>query len=263
MNQEQLKEILLRIEEPEEDFTLIFSGKKSNKVDGLYYPETAEIIIHNKNMERDDELIYTGIHEYAHHLCGNTRRSHSRDFWVTFHRLLEKAENEGIYKNPLRDDSELKILAVRIRTEFLQEEGQRVLEFGKLLMQAYQICHDRRYSFEDFADRELGMQHSVARNLIRTYKEDVPTQFGYENMKGLLRIKDPEKRKDAVADLEKGKSPDTVYHEYSAQSVALEIDDEKMEKRLRQEEKRIERTLKRLNDRLDDVRMQISRLENQ
>ena len=206
MNQDQLKEILLKIEEPEEDFTLIFSGKKSSKVDGLYYPESAEIIIHNKNMERDDELVYTAIHEFAHHLCRSTSRSHGREFWGTFHRLLEKAEAEQLYKNPLKDDSELRLLAVRIRTEFLQEEGARMIEFGKLLMQAYQICHDRRYSFEDFADRDLGMQHSVAKTLIRSYKEDVPTQFGYENMKGLLRITNPEQRKEAAAELEQGKA---------------------------------------------------------
>ena len=55
MNQDQLKTKLDEYTE-NKDFTVIFSGKTSKKVDGLYHPEKQEIIIHNKN----------GLNEYKY-----------------------------------------------------------------------------------------------------------------------------------------------------------------------------------------------------
>ena len=82
MNQDQVKEKLLAIEDAPLEFSVIFSGKRSKKVNGLYKPDTREILIHNKNFQggsggekaqgatatADNLLIYTAIHEYAHHL---------------------------------------------------------------------------------------------------------------------------------------------------------------------------------------------------
>jgi len=62
MNQDQVKELLLTLDKNVPDFSVIFSGKMSGKVDGLYYPDRREIIIHNKNFEEDGQLIYTAIH---------------------------------------------------------------------------------------------------------------------------------------------------------------------------------------------------------
>ena len=259
MNQDQLKALLLRLEEPEEDFRLIFSGKTSKKVDGLYYADTAEIIIHNRNMERDDELVYTAVHEYAHHLIavkrGKTGRSHTREFWAVFHRLLERAEEQGIYTNPLRGDTELHAIAERLRREYLQEEGERMLAFGRLLLEAMQICRDRRYSFDDFVDRELGLHRTVAKTLIRSYREEVPSDLGYENMKSLLRIKDPARRIEAARELRGGKSPDMVYQSFSV----LSAPEEKNEiAELEKEKRRIERSLQRLSSRLEEIEKRLS-----
>ena len=68
MNQSQIKDLLLRLEEDVEEFSVIFSGKKSLKVDGLYKPESREIIIHNKNTEDQNAIFYTSVHEFAHHI---------------------------------------------------------------------------------------------------------------------------------------------------------------------------------------------------
>jgi hypothetical protein len=65
MNQDQVKAKLLAIEDAPLEFSLIYSGKKSNKVNGLYKPESREIIIHNRNFSDDNLLLYTAIHEYA------------------------------------------------------------------------------------------------------------------------------------------------------------------------------------------------------
>ena len=68
MNNDQIKEILLSIEETDIDFTVTMSGKESKKVNGLYKPDNHEIILHNLNFKSDNQLIYTAIHEYTHHL---------------------------------------------------------------------------------------------------------------------------------------------------------------------------------------------------
>ena len=59
MNSDQVREKLLRLRKPSEDFTVILSGRKSRKVHGLYKPESREIVLHNKNFKNDDELMYT------------------------------------------------------------------------------------------------------------------------------------------------------------------------------------------------------------
>ena len=51
MNNDAIKELLLKLEETSIDFTVTLSGKESNKVNGLYKPETHEIILHNKNFK--------------------------------------------------------------------------------------------------------------------------------------------------------------------------------------------------------------------
>ena len=94
MNQDQVKNILLQIEDTSLDFSLVFSGKASRKVNGLYKPETREIILHNKNFANDNEMIYTAIHEYTHHKqcekegAARSTRHHTQAFWAMFHRLL-------------------------------------------------------------------------------------------------------------------------------------------------------------------------------
>ena len=109
MNNDQIKDILLNLEETNVEFTVTMSGKESPKVNGLYKPETHEIILHNLNFKTDNQLVYTAIHEYTHHLMTEKKleqtggldvcksRAHTNDFWAKFHELLEKAEEQGVY----------------------------------------------------------------------------------------------------------------------------------------------------------------------
>ena len=68
MDNDKIKEMLLNIQESKLEFTVVMTGKESKRVNGLYKPETREILLHNKNFKTDNELIYTAIHEYTHHL---------------------------------------------------------------------------------------------------------------------------------------------------------------------------------------------------
>ena len=102
MNQDQLK---LKLDEytDHKDFQIIFSGKHSKKVDGLYHPEKQEIIIHNKNFSEENGLMYTALHELAHHIDFSdnrgktTRNAHGGEFRAIFHSLLSKAIEMGDY----------------------------------------------------------------------------------------------------------------------------------------------------------------------
>ena len=68
MENEDIKSKLLQIENTEIDFTVTQTGKESVRVNGLYKPDTHEILLHNKNFSDDNQLMYTAVHEYAHHI---------------------------------------------------------------------------------------------------------------------------------------------------------------------------------------------------
>ena len=118
MDNETIKQTLLKIEDTNLDFTVIMTGKESVRVNGLYNPETHEILLHNKNFKSDMQLIYTAIHEYTHHketedyleatggkLPVKGAKVHSAAFWsssTVFCKKLKKWEFiKLILKNPL------------------------------------------------------------------------------------------------------------------------------------------------------------------
>ena len=68
MDNESIKNMLLDIQPSKLEFTVTMTGKESSRVNGLYKPETREILLHNKNFKTENELVYTAIHEYTHHL---------------------------------------------------------------------------------------------------------------------------------------------------------------------------------------------------
>ena len=68
MDNASIKDMLLDIQESKLEFTVTMTGKESKRENGLYKPETREILLHNKNFKTDNELIYTAVHEYTHHL---------------------------------------------------------------------------------------------------------------------------------------------------------------------------------------------------
>lgn len=256
MNQEQCKNHLLGIEEAEEDFSLIFSGKESKKVDGLYYPDTREIIIHNKNMKDDNALIYTALHEYAHHLhCTRSAvpvssRAHTNEFKAIFHELLIKAEEHSIYTPIFRTDSAFVELTEKIKDRFLKENGNLMKEFGAVLLEAVQLCEKKKVSFEDYAERVLGLKKSEAMSIMKVHSLDASPVIGYENMKTLSRIKDPETRAAAEKDFLEGKSPAMVTAQRGNKPPGERMNPEE---ELKKEKKRIEKTIRSLEERLEII----------
>ncbi len=216
MNQDQLADKLRALADVP-PFTLVFSGKKSKKVDGLYKPATQEILIHNKNMAGESDLIYTAIHEFAHHIvsCQNgnitlSSRCHTAQFWATFHQLLKKAEETGIYQNPFKSDQTFIQLTKRIKEDFLKKNGVIMKDFAKVLNDARNMCIERHLSFDDYVDRELGIEKTTANTLLRIEKYDVTPAIGYDNMKTVAGMRDDRKRESAVQAFLEGESAPSV-----------------------------------------------------
>jgi hypothetical protein len=258
MNQDQVKAALLSIEDAPEEFNVIFSGKKSGKVNGLYKPESREIILHNRNFDGDNLLIYTAVHEYAHHLHACARggtlsvRAHTAEFWAIFHGLLEKAEARGLYRNVFADSPDLVELTGLIRAKYLQENGSMLKEMGMHLLRAHDLCITIGARFEDYLDRVLRIPKTAANMAIKTYQYNLNPAVGPDNMRFLAGIRNEGNRAAAENALLKGKSPDAVR---VASRKIMEEDDPRQ--RLEKEQNRLERTIASLSKRLDEVKQEL------
>ncbi|MDR2542267.1 MAG: hypothetical protein LBC80_02310 [Treponema sp.] len=258
MNQNQIKEKLLKIEDSPLEFSLIFSGKKSKKVNGVYKPGSREIILHNRNFQPDETgqnlLLYTAIHEYAHHLHACARggtlspRAHNSQFWAIFHDLLEKAQTKKIYTDVFSASPELLKLTEVIREKFIKNNGELVKEMGKHLLTAHDLCFKIGVRFEDYVDRMLRIPRAAANTAIKMFEYDVSPQVGADNGRFLAGIRNSDERKAAEAALIKGKSPDTV----KVQVRGKEKEEDPKEV-LEKEKARLERTIAALSKRLEEV----------
>lgn len=262
MNQDQIKEMLLSVENTNMDFTVTLSGKSSKKVNGLYKPDTREIILHNKNFANDNQMAYTAFHEYAHHLeCERqggqiSPRCHTASFWACFHSLLEKAEKKGLYKIGADESPELKALTEKIRNEYLAQDGKLMMEFGKLLVEAQKLCSDAGIRFEDYIDRVLSLPKATAQSAIKISQLNINPKIGFENMKTVARQSDPEKRKEAENQfLEGGKSPATIKLALQKQQK-----EENPVDRLVKEKNRLQHTIEMLQHRLQKVEESIEKV---
>ena len=269
MNQDQVKKILLSIEDAPLEFTVIFTGKKSKRVNGLYKPDTREILIHNRNFDGDGKtgsggktssdnlLLYTAIHEYAHHLHACSRggklspRAHTAEFWAILHGLLEKAETKGIYKNVFDSSAELTELTEAIRKKYLEKNGSLIKELGMQLLKARELCEAAGGRWEDYIDRVLRIPRQAATLAVRMHQYNLNPQTGADNMRFLAGIGNEEKRNAAESALLSGKSPDMV------RTAIRQKPDEDPRTRLEKEKIRLERTIASLKKRLDEVRKEL------
>lgn len=260
MNQDQVKEILLQIEESGLEFSVTFTGKASKKVNGLYKSDTHEILLHNKNFSVDNELLYTAIHEYTHHrLCelDGTRsgRVHTQRFWSYFHRLLQKAEEKGLYKITLEESPELLELTDTIRTTIMAEDGKLMKELGRLLSKARVLCKQAGVRYEDYIDRVLCLPRASAATIEKIHAFDVKPELGYEAMKVVANIANPDKRAAAEELFLHNNSPAFV-----RDSVKTKPQDEDPRRKLENEKRRIERTIISLQARLSELEDTLAKL---
>lgn len=266
MNQEQVKNALLQLEPNVPDFRVIFSGKSSKKVHGIYHSDTQEIIIHNQNFSDDNALMYTAIHEFAHHVCASKsqeggryeRRPHKIVFRNTLHQLVARAEDLGLYKNIFDSNHDFQALTKKIRDHYLMKNGTLMKEFGALLIQALDLCQQHQASFEDYVECVLGLQRTQARTVMKVYALDIDPKIGYENMRIAAGAAEPEHRQVVQDMLASGYSPDTA----RAYIREHRNKPEETAKRLEAEKRRIERSLENLQKRLKELEEKIAQMHD-
>ncbi|MDR2397389.1 MAG: hypothetical protein LBD74_01360 [Spirochaetaceae bacterium] len=267
MQQDHLKAALLAIEEPPLNFTVIFSGKQSKRVNGLYKPESREIIIHNRNFTDDNLLLYTAIHEYAHHLHACAQggrlgsRAHTAAFWAIFHHLLGLAETKGVYKNVFATSPELNRLTEIIKERYLKENGVLMRELGMHLLKAEALCQAIGGRFEDYIDRVLCIPRTAATTAVKLHQYQLNPAVGPDNMRFLAGIRDPKARGAAETALLEGNSPDTVRIQARNGLAGLLMPPEEPQLRLEKEKKRLERTIASLSKRLEELTQELTRYE--
>ena len=264
MDQDEVKAILLSIEECEGDFSVVFSGKKSARVNGLYKPYTKEILLHNKNFSNDNQLVYTAIHEYAHHLLCEaaggelSARHHTGEFWARFHGLLKKAEGIGVYAIGVDSSPELAALTEEIREKCIAENGRIMAELGRLLGKARGLCAEAGIRYEDYVDRVLRIPRGTAKGAEMVAASNADSSLGFDGMKIVASQRNPQKREEASRLLSEGESPDTV-----KAALAPAKKEESPRAKLQKEKERLEKSIARMTARLEHVEQSLASMEDQ
>ena len=171
MTNDEIKTELLRLSPCRTDFSVIMTGKKSSRVNGLYRPETHEILLHNRNFSSDNSLVYTAVHEYTHHLMNERnpeeqrKKPHGRDFWALDAELLDKACELGIYSR--KRSQRMEELLSRAR-EADRRIAELQVELGKTLSAIRSLCAEEDARYEDVVEHDLQMKRRTAETAVKT-----------------------------------------------------------------------------------------------
>lgn len=263
MTNDRIKEILIDIQQPAIDFTVTQTGKESKRVNGFYQPDTHEIFIHNLNLKTDNQLIYTAIHEYTHHLVtierqendpsyGRACKVHTQEFWARFGDLLQIAEQKGYYTIGWESNEELKTLTQDIKDNYLAKNGQLMQEFGKKLARAMELCKEADIRYEDYIDRVLCLPRKSELEIRKVGAVEVNPTIGFDNMKVVASVKKKDDRAAVEQQfVEGGKSPASVREMMKQENAKSRGDDPKV--KLEKEKNRLEKTIAQLTQRLEFV----------
>jgi hypothetical protein len=266
MDQDAVQKKLSLLRQCKEAFSVVFSGKKSERVNGLYKPSRREILIHNLNFigednESDDnQLIYTAIHELAHHVLAtefgeNGSRCHTQLFWSCFHDLLEKAERKGIYRLELTPETQE--LADQAR-ELSCQIAALQRELGGVLYRLHKKCAKQRLRTEDVFQRKLQLTASTARKAIAAAELDLSDgdRIGVDQQAAILGARSPE----AQAAMLEGSRAGKTIEQLKRPAVPPSSDpDDELDKLVRERE-RLEAAIQLLSHRLATVKIRLEDL---
>lgn len=270
MTNEKIKELLLEIAPCEIDFTVTQTGKESKRVNGFYKPDTHEIFLHNLNFKNDNQLVYTAVHEYTHHLLtiekqvidpsySAASRVHTQEFWARFGSLISIAEQKGYYSIGWEQNEELKALTEDIKTNYLAKNGELMQEFGKKLAKAWELCKQADIRYEDYIDRVLCLPRSSEKDIRKIGAVEINPAIGFDNMKTVASVKKKDDRANVEQEfLQGGKSPASVRELMKQKASQCRQDDPKT--KLEKEKNRLEKTIAQLTQRLELVEESLASL---
>jgi hypothetical protein len=259
MNQDQVKERLLKLHDCSEDFTLIFSGKKSKKVNGLYHWDKHEIIIHDRNFHNDEGinenlLFYTAMHELAHHIQytehrQKSARAHTQLFHAILDDLVDIAEKKGFYEMPIDDDTQKLIDEAK---DISCEIAALQRKLGQVLQQLHETCEKKGIRYEDAAGRKAQIARQTEKRAKKAHALNLPKEINADIQEAAINERDEEKAAAIVHAGKKGKSIDQAKRAFVSPPVQ---EDETVS--LKKEKARLERTIASLKHRLEEVAEQL------
>jgi prefoldin subunit 5 len=264
VNQDQVKDSLMKLYDCKEDFKVLFSGKKSKKVNGLYKRDSREIVIHNLNFQDGDgnqndmSLMFTAIHELAHHVriveMGDKKsNAHNQEFWATFHNLLDVAEKKGIYKAKI--DSDVKSL-IEEAQEISRQIAALQRELGRVMLAINDACQKKGLRYDDVVERKIQIEKKSVDVAITSYQMG-DHGVGADIQAAAAKERDEDKRAEIIKAGQDGKS---VIQAKTFNGTAKPVDQEDTTTSLLKEEKRLKRTIELLTRRLKEVEQQLADL---
>ena len=256
MNQDIVKKNLLKLHDCKEDFTLIFSGKKSRKVNGLYHWEKHEIIIHNRNFHKDaggindDGIFFTAMHELAHHIQYTEHKqksvkAHTQLFYAILDDLADKAEKKGLYKINISKNTQKLIDEARNISIEIAELQKRL---GTVIRTLYEKCEQEGLRFEDIIERKAQISRQTMKRSEKASSLNLPDDIGIDIQEAAIKERDEEKREAIIHAGQNGKSI-----AQAKRATAAPVDQEDETVSLVKEKRRIERTIESLKRRLEEV----------
>jgi hypothetical protein len=261
MNQDQVREKLLKLHTCTEEFTVVFSGKKSKTINGLYKPDKNEIIIHNRNFPNDETgdnlLFYTAMHELAHHIQfteykQESVRSHTELFYATLDDLVDEAEEQGLYKTGGDEETQKLIDEAR---DISREIALLQKKLGSVLLKLHERCQEKGIRYEDVIERKVQISLQTMKKANKACTLDLPEGIGADIQAAAIKEKDEGKREAILNAGKEGKS--VAQAKRSVEPPPPEDETERLEK----EKSRIERTIASLNRRLEEIMRKIQFLE--
>ena len=238
MDNDEIKKALSKLYDCKTDFTVIMTGKKSSRVNGLYKQNTCEILLNNRNFKTQNELMYTAVHELTHHVLITEKgvksaKSHSGIFWATFYDLLDKAIENGFYSRTRSDETKALIDEAKEIQKSLIELQKRL---GAVITKIHGSC--------------MQMTRNKAHELQKIQGND--NDNSDEIIKAVNFARDPMIKTAAQQAADNGATVQQV-KAIAQQKVKATDDDLENPEQLLREKKRLESTIARLSDRLVQV----------
>lgn len=252
MNQNQVKEKLLQLFGCKETFNVIFTGKKSSRVNGLYKPDTHEILIHNKNFTNDNKMMYTAIHELTHHIITTekkvkTTKHNTGLFWSTFHDLLDIAIEKGFYTRTRSEETQSLIkTALELQAELLFAQQK----LGKIIFEIHNSCNKNGERMEDVIEHDLQLSKKKVKELQVVASNRCIHSDEITKVIGAIKNEDIKAYANNAA--EQGKTVEQIKAIATKKAKATDDDLEDPQQLVR-EKKRLEIQIERLQDRLVHV----------
>lgn len=255
MDDVAIKQALMQVHDCNVDFSVTLTGKRSNRVNGLYKPDTQEILLHNRNFTNDNQLMYTAIHELTHHIMSTelnqkSKKSHSGPFWATFENLIDRAVKLKIYSRERSEDTRG---LVKKANELHKKITALQMELGVLLVRLHKSCDVSGERYEDVVASDLQLDRATAKTFCNMAVAQTPVPFAVQEV---MKNCSTEQKRQVLDAAQSGKT----FPQIKAASMKIAQPCSEYAE-LKKECDRLERTIQQLTTRYEEVTEQLQGLQ--